>query len=77
MARAQNWPVLWNVHASSLQARIHRPTARPILARLRTPIVPPLLVLLQMDYPAGPPFPRLQRPSCSSSSMRPCFHPWR
>jgi len=77
MARAQNWPVRWIAPACSLQARIHRPTARPILARLRTRIVPPLLVLLQMDHPAGPPFPRLQRPSYSSSSKRPCFHPWR
>jgi len=29
------------------------------------------------DNPGGPPFPRLQRPSYSSSSKRPCFHPWR
>ena len=77
MARAQNWPVRWTAHAPSLQPRIHRSTARPALARLRTPIVPPLLLLLQMDHPAGPPFPRLQRPSCSSSPKRPCFHPWR
>jgi hypothetical protein len=47
MARAQNWPVRWTAHACSLQARIHRPTARPILARLRTPIVPPLRVFPQ------------------------------
>jgi len=57
--------------------RLHRPAAQRFLPLLRTPILPPLLVLLQMDHPAGPPFPRLLRPSCSSSPKRPCFHPWR
>ena len=56
---------------------LYRPAAQRFLPLLRTPILPPLLVLLQMDHPAGPPFPRLLRPSCSSSPKRPCFHPWR
>jgi hypothetical protein len=72
---APNWPGRWNGHGSSLQARIHRPTAWPILARLRTPIVPPLLLLLQMDHPAGPPFRRAQRPFYSTSPERPCSLP--
>jgi hypothetical protein len=57
--------------------RLHRPAAQRFLPLLRTPILPALLVLLQMDHPAGPPFPRLLRPSCSSSPKRPCFLPWR
>jgi hypothetical protein len=57
--------------------RLHRPAAQRFLPPLCTPILPPLLVLLQMDHPAGPPFPRLLRPSCSSSPKPPCFHPWR
>jgi len=36
--------------------RLHRPAAQRFLPLLRTPILPPLLVLLQMDHPTGPPF---------------------
>jgi len=75
LARAQDWPVRWTAHASCLQARIYRPTARPILARLRTPIVPPLLGLPKLNHPARPPFPvrngpRAARALSTSASTR-------
>jgi len=50
LAGAQNCPLRLNRHASCLQLASTRPTARPFLPPLRTPIVPPLLVLPQIDH---------------------------
>jgi len=56
-AEAQNWPVRWNQHGSYTQLASPAPPPSPSFPPLGTRIVPPLLVLPQLDHPHAPPSP--------------------